>query len=133
MIRAAVADFGLPKSARLLTSREFQQVSSAGRRSTSRYFILLTREMPAGATRLGITVSRKVGHAVERNRVKRLIRETFRLRRPLLKPGLECVIIAKPVAGQALNAELNLNLRELLARHEILKPDANRCDDCFLV
>ncbi|MBF0192514.1 MAG: ribonuclease P protein component [Magnetococcales bacterium] len=113
------ADFRFPKSARLLTSREFQQVSSRGRRFTSRYFILLTRDVPLEPTRMGITVSRKVGNAVQRNRVKRIIREAFRLRRSMLKPGLECVVIAKPLAGQTVNAELDLNLRELLAHHEV--------------
>ncbi|MBF0214367.1 MAG: ribonuclease P protein component [Magnetococcales bacterium] len=123
MIQAAPEDFRFPKSARLLTSREFQRVSSQGRRTTSRLFILLTRDGQSEPTRIGITVSRKVGNAVHRSRVKRIIRETFRLQRPKLKPGLECVIIAKPLAGQTVNAELSLNLRELLARHEIREPN----------
>ncbi|MBF0341221.1 MAG: ribonuclease P protein component [Magnetococcales bacterium] len=117
-------DYRFPKSARLLTSREFQRVSSQGRRSTTRYFTLLTRDVLSDPIRLGITVSRKVGNAVQRSRVKRLIRETFRLLRPMLKSGLECVIIAKPMAGQTVNAELLRDLRQLLARHEIPDPTA---------
>ncbi len=46
--------------------------------------------------RLGLTVSRKVGGAVRRNRVKRMLREVFRYNRPELTPHLDVVVLAKP-------------------------------------
>lgn len=110
-------DFRFPKSARLLTSREFRLVSSRGRRWSSGPFTLLVHATTGQApSRLGITVSRKVGNAVVRSRVKRIVRECFRLRRPGLTPGLECVIIAKPEAGQTANAELTHALNALFVR-----------------
>ncbi|MBF0125722.1 MAG: ribonuclease P protein component [Magnetococcales bacterium] len=113
-------DFRFPKSARLLTSREFQQVASQGKRYSSRCFNLLVRRSDHPLPRLGITVSRKVGKAVSRTRIKRVIREFFRLHRPRLTQNMECVIIAKPPAGQTVNAELTRMLRELFASSSTL-------------
>ncbi|MEO5334546.1 MAG: ribonuclease P protein component [Magnetococcus sp. YQC-5] len=87
-----------------------------GRRFTSPYFNLLVTANRQSQTRLGITVSRKIGNAVIRSRVKRVIREFFRLRRPYLQPDIECVIIAKPLAGQTINAVLTKALYGLFTR-----------------
>ncbi|MBF0614852.1 MAG: ribonuclease P protein component [Magnetococcales bacterium] len=111
------ADFRFPKSARLRNAREFQLVSSRGRRGSSAFFVVLTFQTAQSAVRLGVTVSKKVGNAVQRNRVKRVIRETFRVHQGRLTPGLDCVVIAKPLAGQTVNEALSCNLRDLLARH----------------
>jgi ribonuclease P protein component len=54
-----------------------------------------------GDVRLGITVSKKVGPAVTRNRVKRLVREAFRVRKALFGEGLDVVFIAKKSASDA--------------------------------
>ena len=54
-----------------------------------------------GGVRLGITVSKKVGPAVTRNRVKRLVREAFRVRKALFGEGLDLVFIAKKSADVA--------------------------------
>lgn len=56
-------------------------------------------ENPGGFTRLGVTASRKVGGAVIRNRVKRLVREFFRTHYPRLPQGVEFSVIAKPGAS----------------------------------
>jgi len=67
-------------------------------------------EAADGTSRLGLTVSRRVGGAVVRNRVKRRIREWFRSRCELLSSGLDLVVIARPSArrldGHALHREL---------------------------
>ena len=72
---------------RLLRSREFLEVRKHGRRSISRNFIIYTLANDLGTNRLGITASARVGGAVQRNRVKRLIREFFRLNRQKISPG----------------------------------------------
>jgi ribonuclease P protein component len=77
---------------------------------------------PAPIARLGITVSKRVDkRAVGRNRVRRQIRETFRLARATLPPG-DYVVLAKPEAAKADNAALRRELGSLLLRAATLAP-----------
>lgn len=70
-----------------------------GRRRHTPHLVILQREVPDGSTsRLGITVSKRVGNAVVRNRLKRLFRELFRQRRTELDSPIDLVVIAKPGA-----------------------------------
>lgn len=103
------------RSERLRRSREFQRVSREGQRAATQHFVLL--RAPAAARppglRLGVTVSRAVGNSVARNRVKRVIREWFRIVGKNLE-GLgdsDLVIIARrgaaTVAGGAMLVELD--------------------------
>lgn len=71
---------GFPKDARLRNSAEFRVVYASGKRYDGRLFSAFVRPNETGRHRLGITASRKVSRrAVDRNRLKRLLRETFRL------------------------------------------------------
>lgn len=63
-----------------------------------------------GATRLGITASRKLGNAVQRNRVKRLVREAFRRHKLLFPSGLDLVFVAKK---NAVDADYEQVVREI--------------------
>jgi ribonuclease P protein component len=74
---------------------DFQRATGGGSRFVGRHFLLFVRDRgDDGATRLGITVTRGVGNAVRRNRIKRLVREWFRLRSYELGP-CDLVVIAK--------------------------------------
>ncbi len=77
-----------PKSRRLRTRDEFRRIKKYGKRITGRsvVFDVLTEKFPYRL--LGITVSKRFGNAVARNRFKRLIREAFRIEQYLLPPGL---------------------------------------------
>lgn len=77
-----MGEYGFPKENRLRKRRDFQQVYRHGRLFQDRYFRIFYLERP-GPPRLGLAVSRKLGKAVARNRVKRVIREVFRLNKPL--------------------------------------------------
>ena len=68
----------------------------------------------AAAPRLGITVSRRVGNAVTRNRVKRAIREWFRCSRCGLPAASDLVVIARPGAGRLAPPEVHGELDSLL-------------------
>lgn len=85
-----------PKSARVRKRREYQRVQSGGRRLSLEHFVFVMRAREdAGGPRLGIAASRKVGCAVVRNRVRRLIREAFRSTRELFPDGVDVVVIVK--------------------------------------
>ena len=85
----------LLRSARIRRRREFQRVQSKGKRVHTRHFVMLVGPSPEPAGRVGITVTKKVGNAVARNRVKRRVREVFRRFRALFPPGIDVVFIAK--------------------------------------
>ena len=93
------------KALRLRSRREFQSIQRRGRRRHSPHFIVISIERSsATAPRLGITVSRTVGNSVVRNRVKRRVRELFRVIRPRLSAAVDFVVIAKPGAGELTSA-----------------------------
>ena len=69
---------GFPKGYRIVRGADFRSIYSAGRKIHSTKFILFCRENSLIHHRLGLTVTRKVGGAVIRNRIKRLFREVFR-------------------------------------------------------
>ncbi len=74
----------------------FRRIQSRGQRVHTRHFVIvLDAGRQSDRARLGITVTKKIGHAPARNRVKRLVREFFRTHRQLFLPGLDVVFIAK--------------------------------------
>jgi ribonuclease P protein component len=98
------------KSRRIRTRADFLRVQSGGKRSTTAHFVflVLVQENSTGGparSRLGIVVSRKIGHAAARNRVKRLCRECFRLMPNLLPDGLDLVVIARHGADSLVLAQ----------------------------
>jgi ribonuclease P protein component len=92
--------FFLKKADRILKRHEFVALSKSGRRLQNEHFIAIFAAAQFGRSRLGITVTKKVGKAVERNRIKRFVREFFRLNRHLYSGKWDINIIAKrQIAG----------------------------------
>jgi ribonuclease P protein component len=103
-----------PKSVRLRRRREFLILQRLGRRRHTPSFVILQAPSGAPTSRLGVTVSSRVGNAVVRNRVKRLVREIFRAGRQNLGAPLDIVIIAKPNAAQISHAQAATELERAL-------------------
>ena len=103
---------------RLHLNRQFQYVYRRGTRASSRDFSLL--HVKNAQKRIGFSVSKKVGGAVERNRVKRRLREHFRHRMALLKPGFY-VVVARPSAVKQSYAQLSDAMDDLLLKMRLLE------------
>lgn len=72
-------NFSFPKALRLLKRRDFQRLGHHGKRLNGKYVSLEVKPNKGPMTRLGVTASRHFGKSHERNRFKRLVRESFRL------------------------------------------------------
>lgn len=84
-----------PKQERLLNRKDFVNLNRLGKKYHTKHFIIIYKKTGTGISRLGITVSKKIGNAVKRNRVKRLIREFYRLNKINFPFSCDIVIIAK--------------------------------------
>ena len=83
------------KHEKIHKKKEYLTIYREGRRSYGENFTIITHRHISGPRRLGITVSKKAGDAVRRNRIKRLLREFFRLNKLLLSESQDIVIIGK--------------------------------------
>lgn len=89
-----------PRALRLRKSGDFRRVQRIGKKVVSQDFIVLFHPNPDGGLRFGLAVSRKVGNAVARNRVKRWFREAIRRERGPLS-GVDVVFIARHSAAES--------------------------------
>ena len=99
---------------------EFQRAYQKGSKYWNRFFVIYVLHNDFSLPRLGITVSKKVGKSVQRNRVKRLIRESFRQLRPHVKTGYDIVVVGRTPTCRLTCQEAQKALSHLFLKATIL-------------
>jgi ribonuclease P protein component len=113
-VNPSVTLLTFPKEARLLARREFLHLQQYGKKRHGHHFLVITAPGRTQQSRLGITTSRRFGKSVDRNRMKRLLREFFRERQHALFPAVDIVIIPKTGAQQLSLPQIDAELERLL-------------------
>jgi len=110
----------LPKRYRLRHSADLERVRQQGQSWRHPLVILLVITNAHSVSRFGLIASRRVGKATVRNRARRLLRETLRCHVDEIKPGWDCLFIARPPIAQATFAQVEAAVLQLLARANLL-------------
>lgn len=98
----------------------FRRAYAKGAHAATPTVVLYARKNGQGCNRLGLTVSAKVGKAHIRNRIRRRLRESYRLRAGSLKQGYDLVFVARAEAADARFAQLDRHVASVLRRLELL-------------
>ena len=110
------------KQHRLRKSRDFTAARREGRSWADRRLVLVARRTDAEHCRFGFSVSKRVGNAVVRNRIKRRLKETARVEiLPHMESGWDFVVIARTDAAYADSRRLNRSLLRLFRRSKLLQ------------
>ena len=104
----------------LRSNRDFQHVFRSGKSFANKYLVMYVSKNQLNKNRLGISVSKKVGNSVVRHRVKRLIKESYRLQENIFNSGLDIVVIARNNAADFTYQEAESALLHLCKLHNIM-------------
>jgi ribonuclease P protein component len=107
---------------------EFRRMYAKGKSAGNPFFVVYCRPNGRPINRLGVTVSTKLGNAVTRNRIRRRIRESYRLGEDRLRRGFDFVIVARTGADDAPFARLQSELLGVCGRliNAVSSPQTNR-------
>ena len=105
----------------LKKNEDYTRVYEQHRSLADRYLVMYISKGETTDTRIGISVSKKVGNSVIRHRVKRLVKEAFRTRENMFNSGLDIVIVARKEAATFTYQDACKSLMNLARRHKILK------------
>jgi ribonuclease P protein component len=116
----------LPARFRLTRERDFDACYRRGRRAVDRLLTIACLARPAGGVRIGVSVSRKVGSSVVRNRVKRWIREAARPLTTRAGEPFDLVISARPAAAQSGFYAVRESIAKLMGRLQAARSPGKR-------
>lgn len=108
-------DLSFPKSRRIRRAIDFARVYARKLRASDDVLLVFADDNPEGVTRIGLSVSKKHGNAVRRQRLKRLLREAYRLEQHEIPEGWDLILIPRVDTGAGL-AEYRQSLARLTRR-----------------
>ncbi|WP_166830827.1 ribonuclease P protein component [Thalassoroseus pseudoceratinae] len=117
--------FGISKDQRLRRSQDFARIYAGGVRAADAHLLIFGGINPTGQTRFGLSVSKKHGNAVRRGRLKRLLREAFRLSQHDLPAGMDMIFIPRQNSGATL-ADYQRSLKSTARRLAKRLPSVDR-------
>lgn len=116
--------YKLPKQGILRKNKQFQGIYRYGRSYANRYIVLYLLPEKGEMTKVGFAAGKRLGNAVVRNRVKRLLRETFRLNRGRLKPGMKLLLVGRKPITSVKQADVGRAFEDLCRKARILQGGA---------
>lgn len=110
----------------LKKNKDFQNVYRNGKSYADKYLVMYVLENGLESNRIGISVSKKVGNSVVRHRVKRLIKESYRLNENRFRTGCDIVVVARKDAKGRNYSEIESALLHLARLHGLLTVSESR-------
>lgn len=106
----------MKKTTPLKKNYEFVRIYKKGRFFAGKYIVIYVMKNRYNINRLGITVNKKVGKSVRRNRIKRLIRESYRFYEEFIPEGIDMVFVARSVETEVGFADIRKEMKFLLKK-----------------
>jgi ribonuclease P protein component len=109
----------------LKKNQDFQEIYNYGKKTFGIYSLIFFKKNKLNYTRAGFVVSKKIGNAVCRNRLKRLFKEYYRLNEKNILKGYDIIIVGKKIAGENYKfikfQEIDNDLKNILKKSKLLK------------
>jgi len=105
----------------LKKKKEFRYTYRVGKSASHRFFTVIVAPRRTGETRVGISVSKKQGNSVRRNRIKRRLREAVTPYIPMMRGGINVIFVARGSVAEAPFAELGTAVQQTLERAGVIK------------
>lgn len=105
-------------------NRDFQEVYRRGKSFANRLLVMYVKEVDRPQSRIGISVSKKVGNSIVRHRITRLLRESFRLHEDATEKGLDIVVVVRMSAKEENYKSIESAYLHLMGLHNILKKES---------
>ena len=105
----------------LRKNMDFRDIYRKGKSFANKFLVIYVRKNRLGQNRIGFSVSKKVGNSVVRNRVRRLMKESYRLNCSTVKSGYDIIFISRVAAKDADYKAVEKSMKNLFKRASILK------------
>lgn len=105
---------------KLRKNKDFQSVFQSGKSCANKYFVMYVSTNNLGINRFGVSVSKKIGNSVVRHRMKRLLKECFRLQEDMFNSSLDIVVIVRKGADSLDYGEVKKSVFHLMKLHHLV-------------